>query len=86
MARIHLIRGEDANPFLQVLFRLTQRITATLTGKAILSAPVRAHAHSMGLFFGMAMMESAQGRASMVPVQLKSLASLRVATLIGCPF
>ncbi|MEZ4867167.1 MAG: hypothetical protein R3C14_37935 [Caldilineaceae bacterium] len=86
MARIHLIQKDEAGFPLRLLFRIAQRVTKELTGKAILAAPVRAHAHSMGLFWGMSFMESAQGSASTVPARLKALASLRVSTLVGCPF
>ena len=86
MARIHLPHWEEVNPLLKLLFALIRFATAARTGKALLGAPMRAHAQHTGLFFGMAMMENAQDRASSVPAQWKSLASLRVATQIGCPF
>ena len=86
MTRIALIDDSDVNVLLRTLFVVARRVTKKLTGKAILTAPIRAHAHSMGLFFGMSMMERAQSGIATVPAQLKALASLRVSTLIGCPF
>jgi hypothetical protein len=86
MARIHLIRDEEANLLLRTVFVMARRVTKRLTGKAILGAPIRAHAHRMGLLFGMSIMEGAQGGAATVPAHLKALASLRVSTLVGCPF
>ena len=86
MVRIHLIRKDEANLLLRILFSLAEWVTKGLTGKAIVAAPVRAHAHSMGLLWGMSFMEGAQNSAMAMPAHLKALASLRVSTLVGCPF
>jgi hypothetical protein len=48
--------------------------------------PVRIHALHGSLFSGYARMEMGQDKAKSVPFGLKALASIRVATRIGCPF
>jgi len=48
--------------------------------------PVRIHARHARLFKGYAQMELAQDRARTVPARLKSLAGVRAAQLVGCPF
>ena len=39
-----------------------------------------------GILFGLGMMERAIGNARLLPLKLKTLASIQAATLIGCPF
>jgi hypothetical protein len=48
--------------------------------------PVRIHARHERVFAGYSKMELAQDRARLLPKVLKSLASLRTAQLLGCPF
>jgi len=47
---------------------------------------LRVVAHHKALTAGVIHMERAQGKADELPASLTSLASLRVATLVGCPF
>jgi hypothetical protein len=48
--------------------------------------PLRIHAHHPKVFGGLARMEMAQDKAKRVPFDVKTLASIRVAMRIGCPF
>jgi hypothetical protein len=48
--------------------------------------PVRIYALHSRLLRGYAQMELAQAAAKQVPASIKSLASVQVATRIGCPF
>lgn len=48
--------------------------------------PIRITAHHPALLRALAHMEQAQAGADTVPGPLKALASLKVATMIGCPF
>lgn len=48
--------------------------------------PLRIHALSPPNLRGYAFMEAGQEGASVLPLRLKQLAQLRVATRIGCPF
>jgi hypothetical protein len=48
--------------------------------------PVRIHALHPPVFSGYARMELGQDKAKLVPFVVKALASIRVATRIGCPF
>jgi len=45
-----------------------------------------ATAHHRDILFGVGMMERAMAKAQLLPARLKTLASIRVATRIGCPF
>jgi hypothetical protein len=48
--------------------------------------PVRIHALHGKVFSGYARMELAQDKAKRVPFKVKTLASIRTAMRIGCPF
>jgi hypothetical protein len=48
--------------------------------------PVRIHALQPKVFGGYARMELGQDKAKSVPFAVKALASIRVATRVGCPF
>ncbi len=60
--------------------------TQKLTGKADLAESIQITAHQPWQLFGVLMMEMAQASAKACPPHLKSLASLRTSTLIGCPY
>jgi hypothetical protein len=48
--------------------------------------PVAITASNSAVLFGATMMELAQERARSLPVKVKTLADLRAATRIGCPW
>jgi hypothetical protein len=48
--------------------------------------PLRIAALQPPLLVGVGLMESGQQKASALPVALKRLAQVRVATRVGCPF
>ena len=48
--------------------------------------PIRLMAHSSGVMWAAGLYEIASAKASAVPPSLKSLASLKVASLVGCVF
>jgi hypothetical protein len=48
--------------------------------------PLRIMAHSKPVMWADVMFELALGRAHAVPARLKSLASIKVAALVGCVF
>ena len=79
MSRIHgVIEGGS------LLARIAFRACRKKIGRVV--RPVRVHALHNRLLFGYGQMEMAQEKATTVPVALKSLAQLKVATRIGCPF
>ncbi|MFN7974975.1 MAG: hypothetical protein U0166_21925 [Acidobacteriota bacterium] len=64
--------------------RIAYWMTRRKVGRVVM--PVQIHAHHPRLLNGYGMMEQAQLAAKRVPPALKSLAGVRVAGLIGCPF
>jgi 4-carboxymuconolactone decarboxylase len=80
MARIQGIAGSDAGLVARVAFWLTKR----KVGRVVM--PVRIHAHHTRLLRAYGAMEMGQEAARTVDPALKTLVSLKVATLVGCPF
>jgi hypothetical protein len=64
----------------RIIFFLTRR----RVGKV--PTPMQVMAHQPALLMGYARMELAQAKLSRVPPALKSLASIRTSTLLGCPY
>ncbi|HEX9636209.1 MAG TPA: hypothetical protein VGB99_01650 [Acidobacteriota bacterium] len=67
-----------------LLARLAFWATKRKVGKVVV--PVRIHALHSALLFGYGQMELAQEKAGKLPAAIKSLAQIRVALRIGCPF
>jgi len=80
MARIAGVELARANPFVRLVYFMTKR----RLGKVI--APIKIFAHHSRLLRGVVHMELAQAAAKTIDPQLKALAQIRVATLVGCPF
>jgi hypothetical protein len=78
MARIE--GAKKLSLFARVVFWIVKR----RLGKVPL--PVRIHALHPQAFSGYVRMEVAQDKSKRVPFVVKSLASIRVAMRIGCPF
>lgn len=84
MARIPGAKPSDQG-FLSGLFiRLVYSMTRRKLGKNV--APVQITAHHPKILWGYGQMEQSLAGSRLVPSQLKHLAELRVATLVGCPF
>jgi len=66
------------------LARLSFFITKRKMGKVVM--PVKVHALSTPLLYGMGQMELSQEKSTKVPITVKMLAQVRTAMLIGCPF
>ena len=66
--------------FARIVFWFSRR----MLGQVPMS--LRVVAHHPRLLTGVAHMERAQTKAKTLPAALRSLVSLRVATLVGCPF
>ena len=64
--------------------RLAFYLSRRRLGKVI--RPLRVYALHPGLLWGYGQMERAQEKADRVPIPVKSLAQIRVAMLVGCPF
>jgi hypothetical protein len=80
MARIQGVESRQAGWFVRLLYFFTRR----KLGRVVL--PIKINAHHPRLLWALAEMEQGQMAAKSVDAALKSLASVKVATLIGCPF
>ena len=84
MARIAGAEPEKMGFFAGLFVRLVYRLTKKKVGRVVM--PVRVVAHHSGLLRGYVKMEQAMAGGKLVDAQLKGLAELRTATLVGCPF
>ena len=84
MARLSAPDLSKLNFLSRIFVRFVYRMTRRKLGKVV--APVEIIAHSPRLLQGYGMMERAQMKLHDLDGQLKDLAQLRVATLVGCPF
>ncbi len=80
MARIQGVEPERAGWFVKFVYWMTRR----KIGRVVL--PIKIAAHHPRLLRALAEMERGQMAATSVDGGLKSLASVKVAMLIGCPF
>jgi|SRR4051794_21311328 hypothetical protein len=84
-----LARVEGADPrrygFVSGWFvRLVYALTKRKVGSVVM--PVQVTAHHPAILWGYGQMEQAQLSSHKVPEGLKALASVRVASRVGCPF
>lgn len=70
----------------RLVYRLVRRKVGQLTGDARLVEAIKVTAHHPRLLRATGQMEMGQEAATSVPATLKALASIRAATLIGCPY
>lgn len=80
MARIGGVSDAEAGLVTRGMYRGAKRIAGQVPD------PLRIMAHSKPVMWADAMFELALGRAHAVPARLKSLASIKVAALVGCVF
>lgn len=86
MARIKGVEPREAGWFTRLIYWAVRRKMRKLVGEGRLIEPIQITAHHPRLLRAYGQMEMGQEAARSVPAALKDLASLRVATLIGCPF
>jgi len=86
MAYMTGVEPAQAGWFVRLVYWLVRRQFGKLTGKDRLVEPVKVAAHHPRLLRAMGQMEGGLGAARSVPADLKRLASLRAAMLVGCPF
>jgi hypothetical protein len=67
-----------------LLLRVFYRMSKRKLGRVVV--PLQVTGHHARILWGYGQMEQSQMGSHTVPETLKELASLRVATLIGCPF
>jgi len=86
MAHMKGIDPVEAGWFTRLVYWFVRRKFGKLTGKDRLVEPVKVAAHHPRLLRAMGSMESGLEAAQSVPAELKQLASLKAATLVGRPF
>ena len=80
MARIPGVEPKEAGLFTRIAYYMTKR----RLGRVIM--PIKIKAHHPRLLRATAHMELGQEAVKTVPAQLKTLAQVKVALMIGCPF
>ncbi len=86
MARIRGVEPAEAGWFIRLVYRFVRKKMRALTGEARLSEPIKIVAHHPRLLRAVGQMEMGQEAAKSVPAPIKALASIKAATLVGCPF
>jgi 4-carboxymuconolactone decarboxylase len=86
MARMNGLEPHQAGWYTRLVYWLVRRSIGKITGSSRLIEPVKITAHHPRLLKAYGQMEMGQDAATSVPVLVKTLASLKVATLVGCPF
>lgn len=86
MARLEGVDPTKVGLLTRLAFWFARREVRKITGLAILPEPMRIGAHHFRLFRATASMELGQAAAKTLPDRLKTLASIRSAMAIGCPF
>jgi len=80
------IEPAEAGWLTRLVYGFVRRKFVKLTGKDRLIEPVKVAAHHPRILRALGQMEGGLAAAQSVPAELKLLASLRAAMLIGCPF
>mgnify|MGYP001199844336 CR=1 FL=1 len=80
MPRIDGVSDRDASVVQKAMFRAAKGRVGQVPD------PLRLMAHSSGVMWAAGFYEIASGRASKVSANLKGLAALKVAGLVGCVF
>lgn len=86
MARLQGVEPHEASWFTRLVYWMVRRKMKKITGQSRLIEPITITAHHPRLLKATGQMEMGEEAARSVPIQLKSLASIKAATLIGCPF
>jgi hypothetical protein len=86
MARIPGVEPQQASWLTRIVYWLVRRKVAKIAGLSRVVEPIKITAHHPRLLQATGRMEMGQDGARTVSDSLKCLASLRAATLIGCPF
>ena len=86
MARMQGVEPSEAGWFTRLTYWLVRRKTGQITDQRVVVEPIKITAHHPRLLRALGHMEMGQGAARSVPALLKALASIKAATLIGCPF
>ena len=80
MARIEGVSDRRASLVTRALYRVAQRMAGAVPD------PLRIMAHSKPVMWAAGLFETAFGRARALPPRLHALASVKVASMVGCVF
>jgi 4-carboxymuconolactone decarboxylase len=80
------IEPHEAGWFTRLVYGVVRRKIGKITGQKRLIEPIKVMAHHPRLLRSFGQMEMGQESARSVPARIKSLVSIKAATLIGCPF
>ncbi len=86
MPRIDPLARERRGLFVRFVDWFSRRKLGKQLGKATAPGPLHIYAHHPGVLMAVGAFEMGAERWSAVPAHLKTLAQVRAATLIGCPF
>jgi hypothetical protein len=86
MARIKSVEPGEGSWLIRLIYWVVKRTMRKLTERSTVPEPIKITAHHPRLLKALGQMESGQAAAKSVPAALKSLASIKAATLVGCPF
>jgi len=86
MARMKGLEPSEAGWYTRMVYWVVKRKVGQLTGKSRLVEPVKIKAWHPGLLKAYGQMEMGEAAAKFVPEAIKSLAGMKAATLIGCPY
>jgi 4-carboxymuconolactone decarboxylase len=86
MARMAGVEPGEAGLFTRLVYWLVRRKVGKIAGRPLLVEPIKITAHHPRLLRAYGQMEMGQEAATSLPSGLKTLASIRAATLIGCPY
>ena len=86
MARMQGVEPHEAGWWTRLVYGFVKREMNKLTGQPRLLEPIKITAHHPRLLRALGQMEAGQAAATAVPASLKSVAAIKAATLVGCPF
>ena len=86
MARMQGVEPREAGLSTRLVYWFVKRALYKITGQARVPEPIKITAHHPKLLRAVGQMEGGQAAATSVSAELKALAGIRTATLVGCPF
>jgi hypothetical protein len=86
VARMNGVEPDQAGWYTRLVYWFVRRSIGKITGNSRLVEPVKITAHHPRLLKAYGQMEMGQAAATSVPVSVKALAGIKVASLVGCPF
>ena len=86
MSRVPKLSPESCGLFTRLVFWMAERKMGKRLGKAVAPGPLGVYAHHPGVLRAVGSFEMAAEGWRLLPARLRTLAQIRAATLVGCPF